>query len=45
VYATDIYSNEWAQANKLVQGLVATNLQTLSNLAGSGPAIMPARER
>ncbi len=32
VYATDIYSNEWTQANALVQSLVATNLQALSNL-------------
>jgi membrane fusion protein (multidrug efflux system) len=31
VYATDIYSNEWAQANELVQSLVATNLQALTN--------------
>jgi membrane fusion protein (multidrug efflux system) len=33
VYATDIYSNEWTQANELVQSLVATNLQALANLA------------
>ena len=31
VYATDIYSNEWAKANELVQGLVATNLHALAN--------------
>ncbi len=33
VYTTDIYSNEWTQANALVQGLVATNLQALAILA------------
>lgn len=38
VYATDIYSNEWTQANALVQGLVATNLQALSNLASDSMA-------
>ncbi len=32
VYATDIYSNEWAKANEVVQGLVGTNLQALANL-------------
>lgn len=35
VYATDIYSNEWIQANELVQSLVATNLQALTNLANN----------
>lgn len=39
VYATDIYSNEWIQANQLVQSLVATNLQALSNLSGNPSAI------
>jgi membrane fusion protein, multidrug efflux system len=39
VYATDIYSNEWMQANELVQSLVATNLQALSNLATDSAAI------
>jgi membrane fusion protein (multidrug efflux system) len=39
VYVTDIYSNEWTQANQLVQSLVATNLQALSNLGGNSPAI------
>jgi len=34
VYATDIYSNEWMQANELVQSLVATNLQALSGVTG-----------
>jgi membrane fusion protein (multidrug efflux system) len=38
VYATDIYSNEWTQANELVQSLVATNLQALSNLASDSMA-------
>ncbi|MGA2244220.1 MAG: efflux RND transporter periplasmic adaptor subunit [Verrucomicrobiota bacterium] len=38
VYATDIYSNEWIQANELLQGLVATNLQALSNLASDSTA-------
>jgi membrane fusion protein (multidrug efflux system) len=38
VYATDIYSNEWTQANELVQSLVATNLQTLANLANGSSA-------
>lgn len=38
VYATDIYSNEWIQANELLQGLVATNLQALSNLASDSAA-------
>jgi membrane fusion protein (multidrug efflux system) len=39
VYVTDIYSNEWTQANQLVQSLVATNLQALSNLGGNSPVI------
>jgi len=43
VYATDIYSNEWAQANELVQSLVATNLQALANLANASSA-MAAQE-
>jgi membrane fusion protein (multidrug efflux system) len=43
VYATDIYSNEWIQANELLQGLVATNLQALANLA-SDSAETNARE-
>ena len=38
VYATDIYSNEMIQANQLVQSLVATNLQALSNLSGDSSA-------
>ena len=38
VYATDIYSNEWVQANTLVQSLMATNLQALSNLASDSAA-------
>ena len=38
VYATDIYSNEWAKANELVQGLVATNLHALANLTGQASA-------
>ena len=37
VYATDIYSNEWRQANELVQSLVAANLQALANLANDSP--------
>jgi membrane fusion protein (multidrug efflux system) len=43
VYATDIYSNEWTQANELVQSLVATNLQALANLANDrSPTAAPA---
>jgi membrane fusion protein (multidrug efflux system) len=38
VYATDIYSKEWSQANDLVQSLVATNLQALSKLASDSMA-------
>ena len=38
VYATDIYSNEWIQANELLRGLVATNLQALSSLASDSAA-------
>jgi membrane fusion protein, multidrug efflux system len=39
VYSTDIYSNEWIQANELVQSLVATNLQALANLASNSEAM------
>jgi membrane fusion protein (multidrug efflux system) len=38
VYATDIYSNEWIQANELLQSLVATNLQALANLTRDASA-------
>jgi membrane fusion protein (multidrug efflux system) len=38
VYATDIYSNEWIQANALVESLITTNLQALSNLASDSMA-------
>jgi membrane fusion protein (multidrug efflux system) len=38
VYATDIFSNEWTQANELMQSLVATNLQALSNIASDSMA-------
>lgn len=38
IYATDIYSNEWLQANALVQSLVSTNLRALSNLATDSAA-------
>lgn len=38
VYATDIYSNEWTQANELAQGLMATNLEALSKLATESAA-------
>jgi membrane fusion protein (multidrug efflux system) len=34
VYVTTIYSNEWAKATELLQGLLKTNLQALSSLAG-----------
>jgi membrane fusion protein (multidrug efflux system) len=34
VYVTTIYSNEWAKATQLLQGLLKTNLQALSSLAG-----------
>ncbi len=34
VYRTDIYSNEWAKATRLLQGLLKSNLHALSNLAG-----------
>jgi membrane fusion protein (multidrug efflux system) len=34
VYLTTIYSNEWAKATELLQGLLKTNLQALSSLAG-----------
>jgi len=43
IYATDIYSNEWIQANELVQSLVATNLQALAELGG-GLAASTVRE-
>ncbi|HEY1790062.1 MAG TPA: HlyD family efflux transporter periplasmic adaptor subunit [Verrucomicrobiae bacterium] len=39
VYATDIYSNEWIQANDLAQSLVSSNLQALANLASDSEAI------
>lgn len=39
VYATDIYSNEWVQANELVQSLMATNLAALSEIARDSEAI------
>ncbi len=39
IYATEIYSNEWTQANELLRNLVATNLQDLANLASNPPAI------
>jgi membrane fusion protein (multidrug efflux system) len=38
VYATDIYANEWTQANDLMQSLVATNVQALANLASDSDA-------
>ena len=38
VYATGIYSNEWAKANELVQGLVAANLQAVANLTSQASA-------
>ena len=38
VYATGIYSNEWAKANELVQSLVATNLQAVANLTSQASA-------
>jgi membrane fusion protein (multidrug efflux system) len=44
VYATDIYSNEWAKANELVQSLVATNLQALADIARDSSAVIMARE-
>jgi membrane fusion protein (multidrug efflux system) len=34
VYFTTIYSNEWAEATKLLQDLLKTNLQALSRLGG-----------
>ncbi|MGA8182252.1 MAG: HlyD family efflux transporter periplasmic adaptor subunit [Terriglobia bacterium] len=34
VYFTTIYSSEWAKATELLQGLLKTNLQALSSLAG-----------
>jgi membrane fusion protein (multidrug efflux system) len=40
VYSTDIYSNEWAKANEMVQSLVATNLQALAEIAHDSSAIM-----
>lgn len=39
IYATEIYSNEWTRANQLLQSLVATNLQALSNLATNSAAM------
>ena len=39
IYATDIYSNEWVQANALLRSLVATNLQALARLASNSAAI------
>jgi membrane fusion protein (multidrug efflux system) len=44
VYATDIYSNEWIQANALVQSLVETNLQALANLASDSAATAVRRD-
>ncbi|HTV43486.1 MAG TPA: HlyD family efflux transporter periplasmic adaptor subunit [Candidatus Sulfotelmatobacter sp.] len=38
MYATDIYSNEWAQANELLRSLVATNLQALAKLTTNAAA-------
>jgi membrane fusion protein (multidrug efflux system) len=34
VYLTNIYSNEWAKATELLQGILKINLQALSSLAG-----------
>jgi membrane fusion protein, multidrug efflux system len=45
VYATDIYSNEWSNANDLVQSLVATNLQALADLARDSSAITVKENR
>jgi membrane fusion protein (multidrug efflux system) len=45
VYATDIYSNEWTQANDLVQSLVATNLQALASLAPDSSATTQQEDR
>jgi membrane fusion protein, multidrug efflux system len=39
IYATEIYSNEWARANELVEGLVASNLQALATLTTNSPAL------
>ena len=39
IYATDIYSNEWVQANALLRTLVATNLQALARLTSNSAAI------
>ena len=39
IYATEIYSNEWVQANALLQSLVATNLQALARLTSNSAAI------
>ena len=39
IYATDIYSNEWVQANALLRSVVATNLQALAKLASNSEAI------
>jgi membrane fusion protein, multidrug efflux system len=39
IYATDIYSNEWVQANALLRSLVATNLQALAKLTTNSAAI------
>lgn len=38
IYATDIYSNEWTQANELLSSLVASNLQALAKLASDSAA-------
>jgi len=44
IYATEIYSNEWTQANELLRSLVATNLQDLANLDTNSPAITVPKE-
>lgn len=40
IYATEIYSNEWVQANALLRSLVATNLQALAELATNSAAVI-----
>ena len=39
--ATDIYSNEWAEATKFVRNLVATNLQAVSSFGGLSSLAAP----
>lgn len=43
VYSTAIYSNEWTMANRLLQSLVASNLEALSSLVTERPSSTSAQ--